>query len=233
MLHNFPITLVSKKEIAENTVEVTFGVTAPDFTFIPGQYVSVEIASLAELSVPLRCHDFSIASSPANPSQISLAFRVSGSAFKTALLELPIGGEVTVSGPKGVFTLPVDTDTPLVFVAGGIGITPFLSMIRFATESASPQVIKLLYLNTKESTTAYRDELGALAKQNPNFTFEEFLGITSSETFVAPVAAFKDSPWYIVGAPAMVERVQDILRGFGILDEQVRTEEFSGYNTPK
>lgn len=230
MLHNFPVTLVSKKEIAENTVEMTFDVTAPGFTFIPGQYVSVEIASLSELAVPLRCHDFSIASSPASPSQISFAFRVSKSAFKTALLGLPIGGEVTVSGPKGVFTLPVDTDTPLVFVAGGIGITPFLSMIRFATESASPQVIKLLYLNTKESTTAYRDDLRALAKQNPNFTFEEFLGVPTPETFAPSVSVYGSSPWYLVGAPAMVEHVQDILRGFGILDEQVRTEEFSGYD---
>jgi len=231
MLHNFPITLISKKEIAENTVEVTFDVAAPDFTFTPGQYVSVEIAALAELPVPLRCHDFSIASSPANPSQISLAFRVSGSAFKTALLEMPIGATVTISGPKGVFNLPTIPDTPLVFVAGGIGITPFLSMIRFAAESASPQVIKLLYLNTKESTTAYRDELRALAKQNPNFTLEEFFGVPTRETFATPASVFKDTPWYIVGAPAMVERVQDILRGFAILDEQVRTEEFSGYGT--
>lgn len=254
MLHNFPVTLSKKILIAENTVELTFSVSDPSFSFKAGQYVSIEIPSLSGFSVPDRCHDFSVASSPSNPKEISIAFRISQSIFKTALLVLPLGGVVNIDGPKGVLTLPeperpglesADSclghenicdpavmyphPVPLIFVAGGIGITPLLSMIRFATETLSSQKIILLYCNARKETTAYHEELLALEKQNVNFTLHGAFGVPDDKLFVPYVQKAPDALWYIVGAPAMVKAVQQILAKSGIIDTQIRIEEFSGY----
>ncbi len=265
MLHNFPVTLSKKELIAENTVELTFLVDDPSFSFEAGQYVSIEIPALADRAVPDRYHDFSIASSPPvfarNEAiqEISIAFRISQSIFKTALLALPIGGVVNIDGPKGVLTLPAPphpslrgtkqpsapasiqhstfdilhpTPAPLIFVAGGIGITPLLSMIRYATETSSPQQITLLYCNTSEETTAYAEELHALAQKNPHFTLVLLLGVPVEKLFAPYVQNAKKTPntfWYIVGAPAMVRKVEQILGESGIMNTQIRIEEFSGY----
>ena len=234
MLHNFPVTLSEKKTIAENTVELTFSVSDQSFSFNAGQYVSIEIPSLAGARVPDRCHDFSIASSPSNPKEISIALRVSESIFKTALLSLPIGGVVNIDGPKGVLVfhvppVPIAPPVPLIFVAGGIGITPLLSMIRYATEISSTQKITLLYCNSKKETTAYLEELSALEQKNPNFEMHILFGVPEEKLFAPFMEKTPKAIWYIVGAPAMVTAVKQILAVHGILDTQIRIEEFTGY----
>lgn len=229
MLHNSPIILSEKKNIAENTVELTFLVSDPNFAFKAGQYVSIEIPSLAVERVPDRCHDFSIASSPSNPKEISIAIRVSQSVFKTALLSLPVGAVVNIDGPKGVLTLPEVVAEPIIFVAGGIGITPLLSMIRFATETSSTQQITLLYCNSKNETTAYHEELLALEQKNPNFKMHTLLGTPDEKPFVPFIEKIPSANWYIVGAPGMVTAVKQILVVHGIIDTQIRIEEFTGY----
>lgn len=230
MLHNSPVALLKKELIAENTMELTFLASDPSFSFKAGEYVSIEIPSLSGASVPDRCHDFSIASSPSNPKEISIAFRVSQSIFKTALLALPLGGMVNIDGPKGVFTLPNDTVVPIMFVAGGIGITPLLSMIRFATEISSSQRIILLYCNSRKETVAYHEELISLEKQNTKFTLQEAFGVPDDKLFEPYLKTMTNALWYIVGAPAMVKTVQQILSKSGIIDTQIRIEEFSGYD---
>lgn len=235
MIYHFSATLLKKKFIAENTVELTFSVTHPDFSFKAGQYVSIEIPALADMEIPDRRHDFSIASAPsvgeAKTKEISIAFRVSQSMFKTALLALPLGGVINIDGPKGVFCLPETTETPLIFVAGGIGITPLLSMIRYATNTASSQQIILLYCNTSKETTAYSKELTQLKQQNPHFSFNKSLGVPDEKLFAPYAQQIPDALWYVVGAPGMVEKVQQILRELHIEDTHVYIEEFSGYRS--
>lgn len=229
MLRHFPITLIEKKVIAQNTFELTFAVPSSSFSFRAGQYVSIEIPSLIDAAIPDRYHDFSIVSSPMKPNEISIAFRGSESIFKIAILSLPVGGMVNMDGPKGVLTLPEASDVPLVFIAGGIGITPLLSMARYATETSSPQKITLLYCNGKKETAAYLEELKYLEKNNKNFTFKEYLGVSTKELFAPHVQEKQHAIWYIVGMSAMVENVYQILVDSGILDSQIRVEEFPGY----
>ncbi|MBI5077795.1 MAG: FAD-dependent oxidoreductase [Candidatus Yonathbacteria bacterium] len=232
MIRHFPARLSEKKIIAENTAELTFAVSDPDFSFKAGQYVSVEIPSLSEAAAPDRYHDFSIASSPLNPKEISIAFRISKSIFKTALLALPIGGTVNIDGPKGVLVLPDTNVSPLIFVAGGIGITPLISMIRMATETSLSQQITLLYCNTSKEMTAYAEELSILEKQNPHFVLRSLIGAPDEKLFAPYMQKTSKSFWYIVGAPAMTAVVKQILKNFDIMDPQVRIEEFSGYLAP-
>lgn len=230
MFQNLPVTLLQKRTIAENTIEMTFSVADSSFQFQAGQYVSICIPTLVDASVADRCHDFSIVSSPSYPKEISIAFRVSQSIFKKALLALPVGSVVSMDGPKGVLTLPENKETNLIFVAGGIGITPLLSQIRYATEVSRAQQISLLYCNSKMETAAYQDELPNLKKQNFRFSFHLSLGAPDEKLFAPYIQKSPDSIWYIVGTPQMVATVRQILVGSGILDSQIRIEEFSGYD---
>lgn len=231
ILQDYPVALSYKKQIAENTIELTFSFSDESFLFEAGQYISVCIPSLKSERVPDRCHDFSIVSSPLKEKEISIAFRVSDSIFKSALLSLSTGDVVTVSGPKGVLTLPQSfSGSPdVVFVAGGIGITPLLSMLRYATETLSLQKITLLYFNTSSNKTAYHKELLELQKINKYFIFFEIIGVPNEEHFVSRIKDQRNSLWYIVGAPSMVVLTRQILIGTGILSTQIKFEEFSGY----
>lgn len=229
MIYHFPATLLRKSAIAENTTEMTFSVSEESFAFKAGQYVSIEVPSLAGEAIPDRFHNFSIASSPINPKEVSIVFRNSQSIYKTALLALPMGSIVNINGPKGVLILPEATEVPVILVAGGIGIAPFMSQIRHAVEAQSSQQIVLMYFNTRLETTAYRDELLALTQQNPRFVVSEYIGIPQKEMFAYYVQTMPDALWYVVGAPGMVAQVEQILAESGILDMHIKFEGFSGY----
>lgn len=228
MFHNAPIFLAGKRTLAENTIEVTFN--APDnFAFKAGQYVTITIPSLEGETVPNKAHDFSISSSPLHPDKISTVFRGSSSIFKTALLSLPIGGVVHLDGPKGVLGLPEAPMTPVIFIAGGIGITPILSMIRFATEMQSPRLMTLIYCNSSIGTTAYHEEIDLLLKQNRALVRRDIFGIPEEKDFEKIASENQSASWFIVGNSGMVEKVRKIITRLGILDINIRTEEFSGY----
>lgn len=237
MIHHFPATILKKNTIAENTVEMTFSVSDPSFTFLAGQYVSIEIPSLSGESIPDRYHNFSIASSPNNPKEISIVFRVSQSIYKTTLLALPLGSMVNVNGPKGVLVFPEPvlevsghmSVVPVVLVAGGIGIAPFMSQILQAVETNSSRHMVLMYFNVKIETTAYRQELIRFAQQNPNFILEEYFGVPSKESFAHQVQDMQNAEWYVVGAPNMVSHVEQILIESGIMETRIKIEGFSGY----
>lgn len=237
ILVNQPATILGKNIIAENTMEVTFAISGSEFSFKAGQYVTVCIPSLKGSRTPDRCHDFSIASSPTNSKEMSIAFRMSQSIFKSALLDVPIGAVVNIDGPKGVLTLPITSNVngqmsnvpPVIFIAGGIGITPMISMIRYATEIKSPQKITLLYFNTTVEKTAYREELLTLCKINKHFVFREIQGEPSKEYFAEHISDESHTLWYVAGPPKMVTLTRNILSVSGILIKQIKFEEFSGY----
>lgn len=231
ILINQEAIIISKKNIAENTMEVTFAISGGEFSFMAGQYITVCIPSLVGESVPNRCHDFSIATSPSKSDEIAIAFRVSQSVFKSALAALPLGSVVQMDGPKGVFTLPEPSSNvpDLIFIAGGIGITPILSMLRYVTEVSSPQKITLLYFNTSREKSAYREEILMLQKINKHLSIIEILGVPSRGNFDEVIQSSSDKLWYVVGVPEMVVSVRNILLLSGILSKQIKFEEFSGY----
>jgi ferredoxin-NADP reductase len=141
-----------------------------------------------------------------------------------------------------MFTLG-DTGRPAVFIAGGIGITPFMSMLRQAAEERSPQALFLAYSNRRPEDSAFLDELQGLERRNQQFRLMAtmtdmgksartwggetgFVDAAMLKRFVGDLAA---PIFYIVGPPAMVEAMQGMLRAAGIAEGEVRSEEFYGY----
>ena len=168
------------------------------------------------------------------------ATRMRDSAFKRTLRELPVGSEVEVEPPKGTFGLPEDPSRPLVFVAGGIGITVFRSMLRFIHEERLPYRVTLIYSNRDRASTAFLDELRELEQALPDFRL--ILTMTQDsgwkgETRKVDAEFVNDYleddlngyTFLVAGPPAMAEGVQGALQKAGVRDENVIAERYSGY----
>ena len=162
------LTLWDKKELAEGTMAFYFGSDGQRFVFKPGQCIRITLLDPLYEDEKGNARDFSIASSPGEPS-LMIVTRMTGSAFKRSLADLPLGSKVWVDGPYGDFLLDADPTRPAVFLAGGIGITPIRSMIKHAIEQHSSQRVTLVYCNRTPDDAAFLDELQKWEKENSNF----------------------------------------------------------------
>lgn len=223
------VAIISKRrEIALDTFEISFLIQDKNFNFQAGQYIEVNLEKLLKYDPKGHMRIFSIASSPNEKGVVSVAFRRSGSGFKESLLNLPINTKVEVSSPLGHFTLPKTTTHPLVFIAGGIGITPFLSMTRFVTEEKLDYKITLLYANREPNTTAYLEELEKLEKVNINFKLKNKFG-PLDDNFLLGLKTPGGALWYIAGPPQMVAKTRYILTNMNVNPNIIFTESYIGY----
>jgi len=216
------INIKSKRKVAEGTTEITF--TRPsNFEFIAGQHVQIALNSLNYPDpIGLSCV-FSICSSPFNKDIIAITFRDTGSGYKKTISELPEGSEVMLEGPFGFFTLP-DSEKPHIFIAGGIGITPFLSMIESSLKKEKPSPITLLYANKNKESSAYLEYLKELSETSKHFSLDAIFGRIGVDDIQRHVKDTINTSWWIVGPPRMVAEVKHLLVSFNIPDAKIRTE---------
>ena len=109
--------------------------------------------------------------SPPFEDRLMVATRMRDSAFKRALKRIPLGTTVKIDGPSGSLTLHKNSSKPAVFLAGGIGITPFLSIVRQAAKDKLPHRLHLFYSNRRPEDAPFLDTLTELQRANPNFRF--------------------------------------------------------------
>lgn len=231
-------TVAEKREVAKGTLFVLFAVEDyPDYR--PGHYFWVELPDRGHADEKgLRRH-ISLATSPTERGVVGLATRLRDTAFKQTLAELEVGDEVEVEEPKGSFLLPEDTDAEYVFVAGGIGITVFRSMLRYVADEGLPYRVTLVYSNRDRESSAFLDELEELERRidglrviltmtdEPGWEGEsrhldanvlaELLGGLDGKTFL------------VAGPPQMAQAVADSLQGAGVPGDRVLADKFSGY----
>lgn len=227
------LPIIGRRSIAEGTVEISLGLGDARFDFVAGQYARITIPHPTYADSGNNSRDFSLVSSPSEKTCLKIAFRISESGFKKGMLEAPLGTQIMVEGPFGFFTLPENHARPIVCIAGGIGITPFLSMATDAAEKKSRADITLLYVNASAESAAYRGVLEELEQKNPRFHLREKIGLLD-ESFVAENAheCFSSDAscvWYIAGPPGMVQAARRLLSRNGVAEENIYTEEFSNY----
>lgn len=229
-----------KEEVAKGTLLVTFDLLGEKVDFRPGQYFFVTLPDAGHQDRRgLRRH-ITVVTSPNDKGVLGLATRMRDSAFKRTLGELPVGTEVEVEPPKGKFALPEETSRPFVFVAGGIGITVFRSMLRYIREEQLPYRVTLIYSNRDRESTAFLDELRRLEQELPNLRL--ILTMTQDpnwhgETRKIDAGFFRDYlgddlnqfTFLVAGPPAMAEAMQKVLGEAGVKEENVIAERFSGY----
>jgi ferredoxin-NADP reductase len=233
--------LVATERVADATAAFTFEVPAP-FAFDAGQTCDLTIPSPRYTDAGGTSRTFSIASSPSDAPRITVATRLTGSAFKRSLLESPPGVEVDLDGPFGSFVLHRNAKKAAVFIAGGIGITPFRSLVKDATERRLPHPITLFYSNRTPASTAFLADLEAWQAQNANFRLVATIADASGgqpwshavglmdAAFIRPhVQDWTSAICYLAGPPAFVKALRAALDQVGADPDNIRTEEFSGY----
>jgi ferredoxin-NADP reductase len=175
---------------------------------------------------------------------VGLATRLRDTAFKRTLAELQVGDEVTVEEPKGSFLLPEDTGAEYVFVAGGIGITVFRSMLRYIADTGEPYRVTLVYSNRDRESTAFLDELEELESRIPGLRVvltmtdeprdegDRWEGETrhlDAEVLAELVGGLEGRTFLVAGPPPMAEAVRDSLLAAGVPEERALADKFSGY----
>jgi ferredoxin-NADP reductase len=228
-----------KREVAKGTLLVVFDLQGEEVDFRPGQYFWVELPDRGyEDEKGLRRH-ISVVTSPTERGVLGLCTRLRDTAFKKTLAELELGDEVEVEEPKGDYRLPEDTSSHYVFVAGGIGITVFHSMLRWIADTGAPYRVTLVYSNRDRESTAFLDELQELERTLPDFRLVTIMTDDpgwDGESRRIDADVLRDhlgelggSTYLVAGPPAMVEAVAGQLSEAGVPDEQVLPSRFSGY----
>lgn len=228
---SYDAVLIGSETVAEGTRMFRFSKPA-GFAYRAGQ--AVNLALLDPPAEPNSTHrTLSLVSAPFE-AELAVATRMrDASAFKRALGTLAPGATVRVKGPLGVMTLHNDPARPAVFVAGGIGITPFMSMLRQAAHDRPGHRFFLLYSNRKPEQAAFLHELQALERQYDRFRLlarmTDHDGFIDAETIRGFTAGAESPLYYLAGPPAMADAMTRILRSSGIRDEDISSEEFYGY----
>lgn len=235
----YTVSFLAKKEEAKDIF--TFSFRRPDiFEFIAGQY-NRWILPGTDSNGKTLSHFFTISSSPSDPN-IMLTTKLSGSEYKNKLLSLEQGEEIKIFGPMGDFTLESDP-RPSVFLAGGIGITPFHSILRYLSKETINRNITLLASFSTPEEIIFKDELEKIASEHPEikiiFTVTRLeqsriewqgeRGRISPELIEKYVTDLSTGTFYIAGPGAMVNGTKQILETLQIKEDQVHTEEFPGY----
>ncbi len=234
--------LSARREIGDGITSLIFPKPS-GFSFVPGQYM--------EWSIPVRSGDsrgnrryFSLASSPTEPElQIAARIPERASRYKQELLRLPPGAVVTAGGLGGDFVLPRDPRVPLAFIAGGIGITPFRSMIKFLIDTGGKRDIVLVYSNHSEQEIVFGELLHeAVCKMGlrvvhtltaPDRVRPGWCGRTGFidvDMIEQEIPDCRERHFMVSGSPEMVNAVKSALRKAGVPRRRVRTDYFPGYS---
>lgn len=235
-------TILARQEVAQGTL--AFHLSKPEgFAFRPGQAFEIRLPSVdANAKSEDRAHAFSIVSAP-HERDLVFATRMRDSAYKRTLGALPLGAELEIDGPFGSLVLHKHPARAGVLIAAGIGVTPFMSMIRHAVQQQSPLPLALLYSNRRPEDTAFLVELQTHAKALSAFTLHATMtdmahsartwnGATDliDTAFVKRAIGSLPNPvFYISGPPAMVQAMRETVLQAGIDEDDVRSEEFYGY----
>lgn len=223
--------IVAKESMAEDTTQVSFE-RPKNFSFTAGQHIQLVVEKLHYSDPKGRSRVFSICSSPANKETLSVVFRETGSGFKKTLSELQVGENVLVEGPFGFFTLPESKDARHLFIAGGIGIAPFVSMLTQDRDVSNGAHITLLYANRKEELAAFIEELQELDKISDWFDLDMIYGHVEQKhltKYIDSDTSLSHLHWWIVGPPTMVTDTKYMIESLGVWADKIHTEEFIGY----
>jgi ferredoxin-NADP reductase len=235
------VRLLRRETLAEGTMAFHFSRPA-GFEFRAGQALLLALIAPPETDAEGDSRTFTIASAPHEP-ELMIATRMRDTAFKRVLKSLPLDSALTIDGPDGTMVLEEDATRQVVFLAGGIGITPFRSMAAHAAHARLAHRILLFYGNRRSEDAAFLDELRELERRNPNFRLVTLMsepeksarpwrgetGFIRRELIERHVPEPKAALYYFAGPPAMTGAMHTLLQELGIAEEAMRYEEFYGY----
>jgi ferredoxin-NADP reductase len=237
----YQIKLLDRQIIAEGTMSFIFE-KPKGFIFKAGQCGDFTLFNPKETDEEGNTRCFSLTSAPCT-DKIEIATRMRDTAFKRVLKTLPLGMILKFVAPSGSFTLHNNKEIPAVFLTGGIGITPVRSIVTQATKDKLPHQIYLFYSNKRPEDAAFLDELATFETENNFYKFIPTMtamekskqpwngekGYVNREMLEKYINDLTKPIFYISGPSTMVAAMRKMLNESDINDDNIRTEEFSGY----
>jgi ferredoxin-NADP reductase len=237
----FQSALMRREMVAERTMSFRFAKPA-DWSYRAGQFVDITLLDPPETDAEGNTRGFSISSAP-REDVIMITTRLRDTAFKHVLQQVPLGTEVKIEGPFGDLRLH-HADRPAVLLAGGIGITPFRSiLVETIGGGPLPYRVVLFHANRRPEDAAFADEFRVLERADPTLTFVPTMTAMAGSSLAwdgerghidaAMLGRHFDGVsnpiFYIAGPAGMVQASRTMLVASGVDEDDIRTEEFTGY----
>ena len=214
---NFKARVKTINKINEQVLEVVLIHDEDLFYFNAGQYVWLE--------TKYGRRAFSISSSSKNPKEIKLLFKTGlESDYMKHLSLFKMGDSITVIGPRGVMRIPKEGKKS-VFLSGGVGITPFLSIIRTLVDNKLSRTITLVNYNSSESLSIFESELRGVSKTYKDFKYFPLVGKVNATDLSAIKSKNQDSDWYVIGSQGFVDATYSVLQELNIPKSNIFFEE--------
>lgn len=236
----FEAALIGRQLVAERTMAFRFAKPA-DWTYRAGQFVDITLLDPPETDAEGNTRGFSISSAPSE-DVIMITTRLRDTAFKRVLQAMPLGTVVRIEGPFGDLRLH-NAARPAVVLTGGIGITPFRSILLETIRAGGlPYPVIVFYANRRPQDAAFLDELRERALEDQNLTIVPTMsGLDPSDAWDGErghidaamlgrhLDGVTDAIYYLTGPPGMVNGLRTMLVESGVDEDDIRTEEFTGY----
>lgn len=236
------VKLLERRQQTPDITTFVFDLGGQRYAYDAGQFAFFELDALTVDDPRGKRRHFTLSSSPTENGIVQITTRLRGSGFKETLRTAALGLELTLEDARGRFTLPQDAQQPLVFLGGGIGITPFRSMLRAASDENLPHHITLLYSAQTPEQLVFRSEFETMPQENANVrvvltvtapgeggTWQGETGRIDAAKIQKYVDDIPNSIFYTCGPPPMVQAMDELLKTMGIPEERIRIEKFSGY----
>lgn len=242
--HPFSLPFVKKEQVASDTFSFFFDRREANLDFLPGQHVRMTL-DLPEEDSRGKRRFFSISSSPLEKKFLIITTKIekSASMFKKTLFALSPEDTVQFWGPAGVFLLPENTDQELVFLAGGIGVTPFHSMLSYLAEKKKQQKVTLFVSFKHLEEMVFYSDFQKICHGNDNLRVvytltqaENMKGVWEgrteriSESLLSEYLPDLQRPlYYACGSLSMVDAMLELLEKLEVPSEQIKKEYYPGY----
>lgn len=223
------LKLKQKNNLGADIFEFSFD--KPQINYQAGQFMEWTLGHSKPDSRGER-RFFTIASSPTEDNlKIGVKFSKEGSSFKKALLDMKKGDQTIAGSLSGDFTLPKNPTQKLVFIAGGIGITPFRSIVKYLIDSNQRADITLFYSCKTKSEFVYQDIFDTAKKLGFRTIYveTETQGYVDNTMIRKEVQDFNDRIFYLSGPHSMVNTFEDTLNKMGLPRRQIKVDYFPGY----
>ncbi len=235
----FELTFLRKEKLSKDVYSFYFSREALDFDFNPGQYL--------KLYLPIKNPDkrgssryFTISSSPTDKDFITITTRIIKSSFKMRLNSLKQREIVTAFGPIGYFNFNIKNKKPKIFLAGGIGITPYHSILRYIDNKHLHTRITLIVSFSSREEVIFFEELKKMESRNSNIRvvyaltnenniYPEFEKGRINADMIKKYTQHKDSEFFIVGSEAFETNMVELVKSLEVPEANIFTENFPGY----
>lgn len=236
------VKLADRRRETADTVTFVFDLGGQRYPYTAGQFAFFELDQLTVDDPRGKRRHFTLSSSPSEHGIVQFTTKLRGSGFKETLNTAALGFEITIEEARGRFTLPESADRPIVFLGGGVGVTPFRSMLRYAADELLRHNITMLYAANTPEQLIYRREFELLPQEHDNLRlvmvvteanggepWRGELGRIDAEKVDKYVNDIPNALFYTCGPPPMVQAMQELLQSMNVPDGNVRVERFSGY----